>query len=151
MLYGIGLAGAARQSGVDGGGPSPLPWRLMTPLSRYVLETTVSLLLILGLAIAILYAARKGGVGRPTGPLQLVGRVALDARRVIYLVRVGNITYVVGGSEAGLTKLGEHDSDTLPDTGVAEQATRRSFREVLSWSGGRRSAEPPKIPPERQE
>lgn len=123
----------------------------MTPLSRYVLETTVSLLLILGLAIAILYAARKSGVGRPTGPLQLVGRVVLDARRVIYLVRVGKITYVVGGSEAGLTKLGEHDSDTLPDTGAAEPATRRSFREVLAWSGGKARAEPPKMGSERQE
>jgi flagellar biogenesis protein FliO len=122
----------------------------MTPLSRYVLETTVSLLLILGLAIAILYAARKGGVGRPTGPLQLVGRVVLDARRVIYLVRVGKVTYVVGGSEAGLTKLGEHDSDTLPDTGAPEQGTRRSFREVLSWRGGQTSAAPAKQPSERQ-
>ncbi len=85
----------------------------MTPLGRYVLETVVTLFLVAGLAVAVLYAVRRLGVGRPTGPLQLAGRLALDARKAIYLVRIGDTVYVIGASEAGLTKLGELPSSAV--------------------------------------
>lgn len=86
----------------------------MTPLGRYIVETVVTLLLVSGLALVVLYAARRGGMGRPSGPLSLAGRLVLDARRAIYLVRVGETVYVVGASEAGLTKLGELTRAELP-------------------------------------
>ena len=53
----------------------------MTPLGRYVVETVVTLLLISGLAILVLYAARRSGVGRSLGPVTLAGRLVLDPRR----------------------------------------------------------------------
>jgi flagellar biogenesis protein FliO len=79
----------------------------MTPLGRYVLETVATLFLVAALAVVVLYAVRRLGVGRPTGPLQLAGRLTLDARKAIYLVRIGETVYVIGASEAGLAKLGE--------------------------------------------
>jgi flagellar protein FliO/FliZ len=66
------------------------------------------------LAVLVLYGGRRLGVGRPSGPLELLGRLPLDARRAVYLVRVGKLVYVVGSSEGGLTRLGELDADALP-------------------------------------
>lgn len=85
----------------------------MSPVARYVVETTVTLLAIIALAVLVLYAARRVGVGKPGGPLSLVGRLPLDGRRAIYLIRVGGKVFVVGGSEAGLSKLGEVEDDGL--------------------------------------
>lgn len=85
----------------------------MTPLATYVVETVVTLVAIAALAVAVLYGARRVGIGRPAGPLQLVGRLPLDGRRAVYLVRVGKTVYVVGASEAGLSKLGELDDEGL--------------------------------------
>ena len=79
----------------------------MSPLGTYVLETVATLIAIVVLAVLVLYAARRLGVGAPRGPVQLVGRLPLEARRAIYLVRVESTVYVVGASEAGLQKLGE--------------------------------------------
>lgn len=90
----------------------------MTPLGRYMLETLIALGVVAALSIAVLYAARRTGVGRPTGPLQLAGRLLLDARRAVYLIRVGETVYLVGASEAGLSKLGELPATAL---GVTEE------------------------------
>jgi flagellar biogenesis protein FliO len=67
--------------------------------------------------------------------LQLVGRLPLDGRRAVYLVRIGKTVLVLGGSEAGLSKLAEVPSDglTLP----ALPAHARSFRDVLARATGR--------------
>jgi flagellar biogenesis protein FliO len=104
----------------------------MSPLARYVLQTVLTLAAVAGLAVLILYAARRVGVGRPSGPLSIVGRLVLDARRVIYLVRVGQQVYVIGASEAGLSKLGEIAPEalgTLLEPGAAGAAP--GFRQVL--------------------
>ena len=79
----------------------------MSPIASYVVQTTVTLLGVTALAVVILYGARRAGLGRPTGPLEIVGRLPLDGRRTVFLVRVGGTIYVVGSSEAGLVKLGE--------------------------------------------
>ena len=85
----------------------------------YIVQTFVTLLAVCALAFAVLYGARRLGLGRPRGPFSLVGQLPLDARRSIYLVKVAEQVIVVGASEAGLTKLGE-----LP-------AESPSFAEVL--------------------
>jgi flagellar protein FliO/FliZ len=85
----------------------------MSPLTSYVVETLVTLLGVIALAVLVLYAARRLGVGRPAGPLSLVGKLPLDGRRAIYLVRVGKSVFVVGASEAGLSKLGEIEDEGL--------------------------------------
>ncbi len=67
----------------------------------------------MALAVVLLYGARRAGVGRPSGPAELVGRLPLDGRRAVYLLRIGTTIYVVGSSEAGLVKLGEMPQDTV--------------------------------------
>jgi flagellar biogenesis protein FliO len=122
----------------------------MTPLGRYIVETVVTLLLVSGLALVVLYAARRGGMGRSLGPLTLAGRLMLDARRAIYLVRVGDTYYVIGASEAGLTKLGELARDALPDAPERGQVPPRAFKDFLAafakGNGGASEAEDPEAP-----
>lgn len=108
----------------------------MTPLGRYVFETIVTLLLVTGLAVLVLVLARRSGMGRALGPLSLAGRLVLDARRAIYLVRVGETLYVVGASEAGLTKLGELARDAVSEAELGAGA-QPSFKELLARFGAR--------------
>jgi len=77
----------------------------------YIVQTFVTLLAVCALAYAVLYGARRLGLGRPRGPISLVGQLPLDARRSIYLVKVADQVIVVGASEAGFTKLGELPAD----------------------------------------
>jgi flagellar protein FliO/FliZ len=77
-------------------------------------ETFTTLLVVCALAFVVLWGARRLGVGGQLGAAQLVGRLPLDARRAIYLVKVGPKVLVVGASEAGLTKLGEMAATELP-------------------------------------
>jgi flagellar biogenesis protein FliO len=86
----------------------------LSPYGSYVLETILTLIAVSLLAFVLLYGARKAGVGRAMGGLDLVGRLPIDARRSILLVRVGPQVFVVGVSEAGLTKLGEIPSAEVP-------------------------------------
>lgn len=107
----------------------------MTPLGRYVVETLVMLLGVVALAVLLLSIGKRFGIGRPSGPLELVGRLPLDGRRAVYLVRVGETVYVVGASESGLSKLGE-----LPKDGVElpkGQPGDAAFRGVLERVLGR--------------
>ena len=102
----------------------------------YLLETFATLVVVCALAFVVLYGARRLGVGRPRGPIQLIGQLPLDARRAIYLVQVGEQVLVVGASEAGFTKLGEVSSRELP---LSEAVRGASFEAVLSHVTGKRS------------
>ncbi len=108
----------------------------MSPLTTYVLETLVTLLGVCALAVVVLAGARRLGVGRPAGPVSLVGRLGLDGRRAVYLVRAGNRIFVVGASEAGLASLGELSAEELGDT--AEAPTGGGFAAVLARATGGR-------------
>jgi len=100
----------------------------MSPLTKYVIETLITLLGVIALAVLVLYGARRLGVGKPAGPVTLVGRLPLEGRRAIYLVRVGKTVFVIGGSEAGLAKLGE-----VPDLALGEELPApATFKEVLA-------------------
>ncbi|HEY6079235.1 MAG TPA: flagellar biosynthetic protein FliO [Polyangiaceae bacterium] len=108
----------------------------MTPLSRYVVETLVTLVAVVALAVLLLSALRRAGIGKASGPLELLARLPLDGRRAVYLVRVGETIYVLGGSEQALQKLGE-----LPPGAVLQTAAERepSFTAVLRRALGLRS------------
>jgi flagellar biogenesis protein FliO len=112
----------------------------MSPVTSYVVETLVTLVGVVVLAVLVLYGGRRFGAGRPSGPLELVGRLPLDARRAVYLVRVGNLVYVVGASEAGLTRLGEIEADAVPNAPSAPVPPR--FADFLAKLGGRASTPP---------
>jgi flagellar protein FliO/FliZ len=101
----------------------------MGSYAGYLVETFVTLLAVCGLAFVVLYGARRLGVGRPRGPIQLVGQLPLDARRAIYLVQVGGQVLVVGASEAGITRLGELSAGDLP---AADTSGAAPFGDVLA-------------------
>ena len=103
----------------------------MSP-AGYIVQTFVTLALVCVLAVVVLWAARRAGVGRATGPVELVGRLPLEARRSIYLVRVGEIVLVVGAGEGGFTKLAEVPVSTL-QAGVHGEArdVNTPFGDVL--------------------
>lgn len=82
----------------------------VSPATSYLVQTLVTLVGVCALAALVLYGARRAGLGRPNGPLELLGKLPLDGRRAVYLVRVTDTTYVLGASEAGLVKLGELDA-----------------------------------------
>ena len=86
----------------------------MGSYAGYLVETFVTLVVVCALAFVVLYGARRLGIGRASGSIKLVGQLPLDARRAIYLVRIGQSVLVVGASEGGLTKLGELPASDLP-------------------------------------
>ena len=107
----------------------------MTPLSRYVVETVITLMAVVALSIVLLSALRRVGVGKAAGPLELVARLPLDARRAVYLVRVGETIYVLGAADSAIQKLGEMPQGSLPTEPSPEQL---SFADVLKRAVGLR-------------
>lgn len=105
----------------------------------YIVQTIVTLLAVSALAFVVLYGARRLGVGRPRGPIELVGLLPLDARRSIYLVKVADQVIVVGASEAGFTKLGELPAGEVPPAAEAHGA---AFSDVLARALGRAPGKP---------
>jgi len=102
----------------------------------YVVETLVTLLAVCALAMLVLWGARRAGLGRPTGPIELRGHLPLDARRSIYLVKVGEQVFVVGVGEGGFTKLGELSDGELPRV---EPAAGVTFGQALARALKRRA------------
>ncbi len=103
----------------------------MSPNGAYIVQTLVTLAAVCGLAVVVLWAARRAGVGRHSGPIELLGRLPLEARRSIYLVKVGEVVFVIGAGEGGFTKLGEVPASGLPQA-AEPQGGDASFGEVLS-------------------
>ncbi len=106
----------------------------MSSYAGYLIETFVTLVAVCALAYAVLWGARRLGIGRPRGPIELWGHLPLDARRGIYLVKVGAQVIVVGVGEGGFTKLGELPASELP----REVASQPSFAEVLARAVARK-------------
>jgi len=100
----------------------------------YLVETFVTLIAVCGLAFVVLWGARRLGIGRPSGPIELRGHLPLDARRSIYLVKVGEQVFVVGVGEGGFTKLGEIPVADLP---AVEAARGTPFADILARAMGR--------------
>ena len=110
----------------------------MSPYASYLLETFVTLLAVCAVAFAVLYGARRLGVGRASGGIELVGRLPLDARRSIVLVRIGQHVFVVGVGDGGFTKLGELPASDVP---APAKTAPLPFAAVLSRM--RRGTKPP--------
>lgn len=99
----------------------------MGAYGSYLLQTFITLVVVCALAFAVLWGARRLGVGRASGAVKLVGHLPLDARRAIYLVKVGAHVFVVGVAEGGMTKLGE-----VPESEVPKEEPERAFSDVLA-------------------
>ena len=108
----------------------------MSPYASYVFETVITLGAVSALAFVLLYGARRAGMGRATGGIDLVGRLPIDAKRSVLLVRVAGRVLVIGASEAGLTRLGELPVSELPVSGEAPApAFGAVLRRVLRPAG----------------
>jgi flagellar biogenesis protein FliO len=123
----------------------------MSSYGGYLFETFLTLILVCGVAFGVLYGARRLGFGRATGPIRLVGQLPLDGRRFIYLVRVGDLVFVVGVGEGGFTKLGEMKSSELPAAGGAETESP-AFAKILAnaFNKGGAAAKSAEKPLERE-
>jgi flagellar protein FliO/FliZ len=115
----------------------------VNPSAAYLVETLVSLLAVAVVAVLVLVGFRRLGVGGPQGPIELLGRLPLDARRAVYLVKVGKQVLVLGASEAGLTRLGE-----VPSHEIGEFKPPRGFLEVLRNPQAVVPAPAPPAPPD---
>ena len=117
----------------------------MTPLSRYVVETLVTLLAVVALCVLLLSALRRVGVGKVGGPLELLARLPLEGRRAVYLVRAGETVYVLAASESALAKLGELPREAMPTESALEPL---SFSDVLKRAVGVSTSPSATSPPE---
>ena len=113
--------------------PPPLPGGYGASLLQAVLALAAVCILAW---VALRWSARRGlGVGRG-GRVQVLERVPLDARRALYLVRVGEKVLLVGaGDGAAPAVLTEVDPETLPDV---PEGSAVSFAEVLARLGRKR-------------
>jgi flagellar biogenesis protein FliO len=111
----------------------------MSPYGSYLVETLVTLIAVSALAYALLFSARKFGVGRASGAIRLVGKLPLDARRSIVLVKVGAVVMVVGVGDGGFTKLGEMPATEVPAGDL--EAPTSPFAEVIARALKKKSEE----------
>ena len=109
----------------------------MGPYASYLLETVLMLVVVCGLALVVMVAAKRVGVGRASGPITLVGQLPLDARRGLYLVRVGARVFLVGVGEGGFTKLGELPASEVP---LEPAAAGDTFAELFARALTRKRA-----------
>jgi flagellar protein FliO/FliZ len=115
----------------------------MSAYTSYLLETFVTLLAVCAVAVVVLYGARRMGMGRSSGGIELVGRLPLDARRSIVLVRVGAQVFLVGVADGGFTKLGELAASDVPSPPPSETGSGTGgFAATLSRVLGRGRAVP---------
>lgn len=105
-------------------------------LESYVTESVALLIVVALLALLVLWGARRAGLGRVLGPVELLARLPLEARRSVYVVRVVDRVLILGASEAGLVKLGELPHGAL---GAGRVEAGSSFAGMLEsfWRGGR--------------
>jgi flagellar protein FliO/FliZ len=108
--------------------------------AAYLVETFITLVCVCGLAFVVLWGGRRLGIGRPSGPIELRGHLPLDARRSIYLVKVGEQVFVVGVGEGGFTKLGEVGADELP---AVVAAPAGAFADILARAIGQPAKKEP--------
>lgn len=102
-----------------------------------LLQTLLALAAVSILAWVVLrWASRRGfALGSLGGRVRVLERVPLDARRALYLVRVGNRVLLVGaGDNAAPAVLAEIDPAELPPEA---EPSRTAFADVLKKLGGR--------------
>lgn len=115
----------------------------MSSYAGYLIETLITLAAVCGLAVVVLVGARRLGLGRASGPIELRGHLPLDARRSVYLVQVAERVFVLAVGEAGFALLGELSSSELPageGVSVTPKFGRMLERAIARAKAGR---EPP--------
>ncbi len=98
-------------------------------MTSYFLQTLLLLGVVCAFAVVALVSAKRIGLGRAHGPIELLGALPLEPRRSVYLLRVGEKVFLVGAGEGGFTKLGELDGLVVPEKVPEEKLT---FASVLA-------------------
>jgi flagellar biogenesis protein FliO len=106
----------------------------------YLIESGLVLVVIVAFAAVVVYAARRAGLTRAVGSMELLARLPLEARRSVYVVRVLDCVLIIGCSEAGLTKLGELPRDAAEALRVVPR--NDGFATVLARMLRQRAAQP---------
>jgi flagellar biogenesis protein FliO len=101
----------------------------VSPIATYMLQTGLTLVGVVLLAWLVLYTTRKLGGPPVGGPLQLLGRLPLEGRRAVYLVKVDDRVLVLGSSEAGISKLAELNG--IPES-ILSSRKSPGFADVLA-------------------
>jgi flagellar biogenesis protein FliO len=114
-------------------------------LESYVTESIALLSIIAVLAVLVTLGARRAGLGRVLGPVELLARLPLEPRRSVYLVRVVDRILILGASEAGLVKLGELEKDAVASGAAAARPTFASLLDGVWRGAGARSVAGPSV------
>jgi flagellar biogenesis protein FliO len=111
-----------------------------------MIESLSAVLLVVLLLAAAAFVLQRTGPRRAMGPVELLARLPLEARRSVYVIRVVDQILIIGSSEAGLSKLGD-----VPEAarGALQALPKASFASVLADALGRRGrdAAAPAPPP----
>jgi flagellar biogenesis protein FliO len=115
----------------------------MSPEAVYVVESLATIVVFGGALWVAAWGMRRVSGERGKGPLEILARQTLDARRSIYLVRVGRRVLVVGATDASLTRLGSTSLEAVvEELATAQAEPPRSFRAALSRAVGSRAGAP---------
>jgi flagellar biogenesis protein FliO len=94
----------------------------VSALGAYVLQTVVTLAILGLIAFGLIRLQRRAILSGARGPAELWGRLPLDARKAVYLVKVGEQVLVLGASESGLQLLSTLAAKDLPTPDAAQRA-----------------------------
>lgn len=129
------------------------PWALalvvlLWPTAVFATEATaptghavvlVKMLFVLGGVCLLAFASLKWGLKRFVAPdgaqnaaMRVVGRLPIEPRRSVLVVRVGEKHLVLGSSEAGIQPLAELSPDEAAALAIASDAGRSTFSQILA-------------------
>jgi len=103
-----------------------------------LLQTLLALVAVCILAWVVLkWASRRGlGLGAGGGRVRVLERIALDPRRSLYLVKVGDRVLLIGAGDGGApAMLAEVDAASLPPE---PEGGRVAFADVLDRLRGKK-------------
>jgi flagellar biogenesis protein FliO len=108
-------------------------------MGAYVLQTIVTLSVLGLLAFGLLHLQRRATLSGARGPVELWGRLPLDARKTVYLVKVGEQVLVLGASESGLQLLSTLTAKDLPAPEAVHRLHGSLLEGLLSQNKGPKS------------
>lgn len=121
------------------------------PLPGFAGSLALSLI-SLGLVCLVAYLAlrflnRRGGLGRPRGPIRILARCPLEPRRSLYLVETAGRCFLVGVGDGPMTMLADLGALDLTGAGTAadpmvQPIVPGRFSAALEKALGRRSNVP---------
>ena len=113
---------------MGGTAPEQLP-----SLGGSIALSFASLALVCLLAYVALRWLSRRGVGRSTGPLEVLARCALEPRRSVYLVRAGGRCFLVGVGDGPMALLAELDEEAVNSSIASRTETpAEGFASVLA-------------------